>query len=415
MPSVKKFYSLSLFILAVSSQAFAADSPQMSQISCTGFTNSRSYELSGSEGQPLVLTTHQEILLTSPVLGQPERLATQWKLEAGASPGKFQIVNENGRGVGELELLGQSTQIGIVRIGDKNLHCRFRMGAESAEERAYQAAIQAWKKFKAKQPKPCDLQHDSKEFIQEARPKVTVVFFQGYAISPANMLEFREMFAQHGYNVLMPRLKGHYNREPRDLDRITAEEWIQQSEEVLKIAGKMSPKVVVAGYSLGGLIASRLALLHPKQVSALLAFSPAWRTTTRIRAGSAIGSLFGISANEFFGATVRACSPYISAPGGREVERVSDLAESEAGTTLGKFAMPSLVANIVNDDTVDASFIEEARAGQFSKRNATVTFNAGNHLSWLYAARTMTPDRSPFRGPMDAQVKAFLQFNKLLE
>lgn len=190
--------------------------------------------------------------------------------------------NEDELGVGEIVKDGAKLN-GLLTVDGRPYGCLFFSYDESKQDKEYAAAIQAWNKFKAKQPKACMPANDSQQRIQAQRPKVTVVFFQGYAVSPGFMGSFYQMFNREGVNVLAPRLRGHFNNNPRDLDRVTAEEWLQQTDEVLKIASKMSPKVIVAGYSLGGLLASRLAVLHPDKVHGLLAFSPSWRVRSRAR------------------------------------------------------------------------------------------------------------------------------------
>ncbi|MGE3261211.1 MAG: alpha/beta hydrolase [Bacteriovoracia bacterium] len=426
MPVVKKFDSLFLALIGLLLLNPVAEA-KLSSFQCIGFGpdqkgKDRGFEVSGTENGPILLVTHEDMLVTSKVIGKPRVLANSWKVEPDVSPDVFNLLDEKGASITKFEVSPKSGgRSGYATIGGEFFSCSYQ-GQEDADQKAYQAAIQAWAKFKAREPKACNPYTDSRETIQDTRPKVTVVFFQGYAVSPGHMQSFQQMFAELGVNVLIPRLRGHFNDNPRDLDGVKAEEWIGQSEEVLKIASKMSPKVIVAGYSLGGLLASRLALLHPKQVKGLLAFSPAWRVTGLVKTGSALGSLFGISANEFLGSSVQRCGTYISAQGGREVERVISITESEAGgsdfasgSAFRTFAMPSLVANILDDNTVDGSFVNELRGANRSTRSPTLTFEKGDHMAWIYGAKNLQPAYSPFRGKMSEQVAAFFKVNKLLD
>lgn len=76
--------------------------------------------------------------------------------------------------------------------------------------------------------------------------------------------------------------------------------------------------------------------------------------------------------------------------------------------------MPSFVANILDDSTVDGADIAEIRGEKNSKRTATATFYKGDHMAWIYGASRLRPDVSPFKGSMEEQVTAFLAANGLL-
>ncbi|MGZ3713684.1 MAG: alpha/beta hydrolase, partial [Bdellovibrionota bacterium] len=317
-----------------------------------------------------------------------KEIARQWQLVAGAERNKFELIGE-GKSLGFLtvpEVLGKTDSAELITAGKKSYQCRFKEKLlDDHIDEQYAAVLAEWNAFKKHQPKVCDdTRHDSQEIIQLERPKATVLLLQGYAESPAYMASLADFFGKQGFNVLTPRLKGHFDKNPRDLDSVKGEEWTKETEEAFKIAAKMSPKVIVAGYSLGGLLGARLALKYPQQIGGMIGFSPAFRLTTKSSALSSIGSLFGLSANDALGGTVASCHIYISSNGGLEVGRVVSDTEQRFGgseSAFSKLKVPSLVFNVADDDTVDAAGVASAFSPN-SKKRTLVSLVNGNHDSW---------------------------------
>lgn len=80
-----------------------------------------------------------------------------------------------------------------------------------------------------------------------------------------NILEVQPM-ADHlsrlGYGVMCAELKGHTGiRE--DLKRSNYSDWVQSSEEAYQRFAPLFERVYIVGFSMGGLLAIRLALKHP--------------------------------------------------------------------------------------------------------------------------------------------------------
>jgi carboxylesterase len=76
-----------------------------------------------------------------------------------------------------------------------------------------------------------------------------------------------EWLAGHGYSVACPRLPGH-GTEWRELAETTWEDIAEEADRALKELSSRCEVVVVAGLSVGGLLAFHLAAHHPPPVVA---------------------------------------------------------------------------------------------------------------------------------------------------
>lgn len=84
-----------------------------------------------------------------------------------------------------------------------------------------------------------------------------IVFFHGFTNSPRQFEELAERFFEDGYNVLIPRV-AHHGLErsmEKELNRLTAEELRGLTDEAIDIAQGLGDKVIVAGLSMGGVMA----------------------------------------------------------------------------------------------------------------------------------------------------------------
>jgi len=92
------------------------------------------------------------------------------------------------------------------------------------------------------------------------RPRA-VVLLHGLSSSPAQFGRFAEELFGRGHNVVVPRLPrhGHADRLSRAQARLTGEELLAASREVVEIGRELGEHVTVAGFSLGGLMAAWIA------------------------------------------------------------------------------------------------------------------------------------------------------------
>ncbi len=84
-----------------------------------------------------------------------------------------------------------------------------------------------------------------------------IVFFHGFTNSPRQFKALGEQFYKLGYNVFIPRVPHHGLKKPRstDLEKLTAEDMVTISDEAIDIAQGLGDHVIVAGISMGGVMA----------------------------------------------------------------------------------------------------------------------------------------------------------------
>jgi len=94
----------------------------------------------------------------------------------------------------------------------------------------------------------------------EVRP-LSIVLFHGLSASPTQFIRFAHELHGKGHNVIVPRLPrhGHRNRLSDALARLTADELRHFARESVELAGGLGDKVVVGGFSIGGLISTWIA------------------------------------------------------------------------------------------------------------------------------------------------------------
>ncbi|MEM9438984.1 MAG: alpha/beta fold hydrolase [Pseudomonadota bacterium] len=101
-----------------------------------------------------------------------------------------------------------------------------------------------------------------------------VLLIHGLSDMPFAMRDLAEAFAARCFLVRSLLLPGHGTR-PGDLLQVTREDWIEAARFGAATLENEIDAVYVGGFSLGGLIATHLALDDPG-IAGVFAFSPAW-------------------------------------------------------------------------------------------------------------------------------------------
>lgn len=103
---------------------------------------------------------------------------------------------------------------------------------------------------------------------------VSVVLYHGLSASPEQFARFARDLHLRGHNVFVPRLPrhGHRDRLSTGLARLSADELRDFVSETMTIAKTIGERVVVAGFSLGGLLTTWSAQRH--EVSRAVAIAP---------------------------------------------------------------------------------------------------------------------------------------------
>ncbi|MDQ6716069.1 MAG: alpha/beta fold hydrolase, partial [Actinomycetota bacterium] len=86
-----------------------------------------------------------------------------------------------------------------------------------------------------------------------------VLLVHGYTGSPQGLRPWAEHLAAEGYTVRLPLLPGH-GTTWKDLNRTRWTDWYAEVERTFDELRSRCTHVVVAGLSMGGLLATKLAL-----------------------------------------------------------------------------------------------------------------------------------------------------------
>ncbi|CAN5148228.1 alpha/beta fold hydrolase [soil metagenome] len=103
---------------------------------------------------------------------------------------------------------------------------------------------------------------------------IGVLLCHGFTGSPASMTPWGTYLAELGYTVRVPRLPGH-GTTWQEMNTTTWQDWYAELDAALSDLRSRCDKVAVAGLSMGGALALRLAEQRPYDVSALVLVNPA--------------------------------------------------------------------------------------------------------------------------------------------
>jgi esterase/lipase len=109
----------------------------------------------------------------------------------------------------------------------------------------------------------------------EARTGVLLV--HGFTGTPMSMRPWGEHLAAEGFTVRCPLLPGHGTRW-QDCNTSTHDQWTTSVSEAFDALAAECDRVFVAGLSMGGTLATRLAEVRPDDMAGLLLVNPALLT-----------------------------------------------------------------------------------------------------------------------------------------
>jgi esterase/lipase len=104
-----------------------------------------------------------------------------------------------------------------------------------------------------------------------------VLLVHGFTGTPMSMRPWGEALAAAGFAVRCPLLPGHGTRW-QDCNLVTEHDWTTAVTEAFDELARDVDRVVVAGLSMGGTLAVRLAEVRPDDVDALVLVNPALLT-----------------------------------------------------------------------------------------------------------------------------------------
>jgi len=109
--------------------------------------------------------------------------------------------------------------------------------------------------------------------------RIGVLLSHGFTGSPFSMKPWAEFLAREGYAVEVPRLPGH-GTSWRDMNTTTWDDWYAEVAQSLDKLVAENDLVAVAGLSMGGGLALKLAADRPSDVAGLLLVNPAVNSTS---------------------------------------------------------------------------------------------------------------------------------------
>jgi carboxylesterase len=104
--------------------------------------------------------------------------------------------------------------------------------------------------------------------------RVGFLLSHGFTGSPASMTPWGRHLAAQGHTVRVPRLPGH-GTTWQDMNRTRWDDWYGELDTALTELRARCDRVVVAGLSMGGCLALRLAERRPADVDVLVLVNPA--------------------------------------------------------------------------------------------------------------------------------------------
>ncbi|GGT04485.1 esterase [Streptomyces cinerochromogenes] len=103
-----------------------------------------------------------------------------------------------------------------------------------------------------------------------------VLLCHGFTGSPQSLRPWAEHHAARGLTVSLPLLPGHGTRW-EDMQLTTWQDWYAEVDRELRVLTERCSRVFVAGLSMGGALALRLAARHSGRVAGVVVVNPANR------------------------------------------------------------------------------------------------------------------------------------------
>ena len=102
--------------------------------------------------------------------------------------------------------------------------------------------------------------------------QIGVLLVHGFTGSPASLAPWADYLAQQGFTVSLPRLRGH-GTTWQELNHSNWEEWYEDLSRAFTELKKQCTKVFIAGFSVGGALALRLAEIHGNEIEGVIALN----------------------------------------------------------------------------------------------------------------------------------------------
>lgn len=111
--------------------------------------------------------------------------------------------------------------------------------------------------------------------------EVGVLVCHGYTGTPQSMRPWAQSFADAGYTVRLPLLPGH-GRTWQQMNSTTWQDWYAEVDSAFDDLRASCSQVFVAGLSMGGLLATKIAIEHGPRVAGLMLVNPIYAHDNRM-------------------------------------------------------------------------------------------------------------------------------------
>lgn len=121
---------------------------------------------------------------------------------------------------------------------------------------------------------PMQVHEFAQPYLVQGSGTVGVLFLHGFTASPWTLREWASRTAEAGYRVSVPRLPGH-GTTWRELEITDGRDWYAAAQRAFLDLRAECSTVFVAGLSMGGALALRLAEHYADDVAGLILVNPA--------------------------------------------------------------------------------------------------------------------------------------------
>ena len=210
-----------------------------------------------------------------------------------------------------------------------------------------------------------------------------VLLVHGFTGTPMSMRPWGEALAAEGFTVRCPLLPGHGTRW-QDCNQWTEEHWSATVAEEFDRLAKDVDRVVVAGLSMGGTLAIRLAELRPNDVAGLVLVNP---SLVSLRPEARIAPVVARLTPVWMGIASDIKKPGITEPAYARLPTRAGLALSRLWTLtradLAKVTTPIQVFRSVEDHIVEPLSVQLLKQGVSSTDVTEVLLENSYHVATL--------------------------------
>lgn len=172
--------------------------------------------------------------------------------------------------------------------------------AKSRSQLAFEKAEKDFRAYRSKILKTISHKSHAPVLLSQGRKtEYAVIVIHGLYESPRSIMGIAKEFEKNGMNVYLPLLPGHWLRKYKRADDVTYAQWLKEIDQSIQFAKLLGKKVLIAGFSLGGLLATYGALQFPTDIHGLFVWSPAYGLSGRVNLAASFGTILGYDANEW--------------------------------------------------------------------------------------------------------------------